>query len=153
MIDNSAHFFSPKTLWSFTLLLFTALFLNGCGAWPITPVYEPSSRTSYPKPNSPKVRTSLTSPKSSMLTGPAAPLHRKAQTLLSKKEYRQAELAMERALRVEPKNGYYWHTLAEIAFSQNQHGRTVQLCLKSKSLASGDARLIQLNDQLIQKSR
>lgn len=151
MIDNSAHFFSNKTGWSFTFLLLAALFLNGCGGRPIAPVYEPSDRTSYSEPGVPKVTP--TSPKADMLSGPAAPLHKKAQALLANKEYRLAELAIERALRVEPKNSYYWHTLAEIAFSQNQHGRAVQLCLKSKSLASGDARLIQLNDQLIGKSR
>jgi cytochrome c-type biogenesis protein CcmH/NrfG len=153
MIDNATHSFVDKRVWSLGLLLFVALFLYGCGGRPIVPVYEPPDQPVQAEPAIPDVHTVPMPPEKDLLSGPAAPLHKKAQGLLSQKEYRQAELAMERALRIEPKNGYYWYTLAQIASAQNQPGRTVQLCLKSKSLARGDGRLIQLNDYLIAKSQ
>lgn len=136
------------------VLLFVALFLYGCGGRTITPVYQPSSpETNYPEPVLPEVgKQQPTSPKN-RYAGPAAPLYKKAKIFMAQKDYRQAELVMERALRIEPKNGYYWYTLAEIKFADNQYGRMKQLCLKSKSLAGGDTNLIRLNDRLISKTQ
>lgn len=153
MKDNTIQSVVPKKICSFGVLLFVALFLYGCGGRPAVPVYQPSDQPDYPEPTTEDAQVVPRTPETEVMSGPAAPLHKKAKGLLSQKEYRQAELAMERALRIEPKNGYYWHTLAKIAYSQGQLGKTVQLCLKSKSLARGDSRLIQLNDQLIAKSK
>lgn len=85
--------------------------------------------------------------------GAGAPLFKKAQNYIANNEYKQAELVLERALRIEPKNGYYWYTLARAKFGQKQYGKTVQLCLKSKSLAGGDSTLIRLNDLLMEKAQ
>ncbi len=85
--------------------------------------------------------------------GPAGPLYHQAQTHASLKNYQQAEQVMERALRVEPKNGHYWYALAQIKFQQQQYPRAIQLCLKSKSMAPSDHQLRQLNDDLIQQVR
>lgn len=85
--------------------------------------------------------------------GPGAPLYRKAKKYLEEGDYQQAELVLERALRIEPKNGYYWYTLAQAKFGQHQLGKTVQLCLKSKSLAGGDQKLIRLNEMLMERSQ
>ena len=136
------------------VLLFVVMFLHGCGGRPIVPVvYQPPS-PSYPEPALPEVESQQpqqpTIPKD-RYAGPAAPLYRKAKTFMAQEDYRQAELAMERALRIEPKNGYYWYTLAEIKYAGKQYGKMKQLCLKSKSLAGGDNNLIQLNDRLINK--
>ena len=136
------------------VLLFVALFLYGCGGRPIASVYQPSPPdNNYPEPKLPEVGSQQpTSPKD-RYAGPASPLYRKAKTFMAQKDYRQAELAMERALRIEPKNGYYWYTLAEIKYADHQYGRMKQLCLKSKSLAGGDTNLIRLNDRLINKTQ
>ena len=72
---------------------------------------------------------------------------------MDQKNYRQAELMMERALRIEPKNGYYWYTLAEIKYGEKQYAKTVQFCLKSKSMAGNDVKLLRLNEQLMEKAR
>jgi len=151
MIDNTTRRRTQKNICSFGLLVFVVLFLYGCGGRPVVPVYEPSGQTDSPETavEDPQVAPP---PKTGISSGPATPLYKKARSLLAQQQYRQAELAMERALRIEPKNGYYWHTLAEIAFAQQQRGKTIQLCLKSKSLARGDSRLIRINDQLIAKS-
>jgi Tfp pilus assembly protein PilF len=72
---------------------------------------------------------------------------------MDQKNYSQAELMMERALRIEPKNGYFWYTLAEIKYEEKQYARTIQLCLKSKSMAGNDVKLLFLNEQLMEKAR
>jgi len=136
-------------------LLFVVMFLHGCSGRPIAPVvYQPPSpETRYPDPILPEVGSQQPTAPKDRYAGPAAPLYRKAKTFMAQENYRQAELAMERALRIEPKNGYYWYTLAEIKFADKQYGKMKQLCLKSKSLAGGDNNLIQLNDRLINKAQ
>jgi tetratricopeptide (TPR) repeat protein len=136
-------------------LLFVVMFLHGCGGRSVTPVvYQPpSTETRYPEPTLPEVGAQQPIAPKDRYAGPAAPLYRKAKTFMAQENYRQAELAMERALRIEPKNGYYWYTLAEIKFADNQYGKMRQLCLKSKSLAGRDTTLIQLNDRLINKAQ
>jgi len=136
-------------------LLFVVFFLYGCGGRSIAPVvYQPSSpEINYPEPALPEVETQQPTTPKDRYAGPASPLYRKAKTFMDQRDYRQAELAMERALRIEPKNGYYWYTLAEIKYADNQYGRMKQLCLKSKSLAGGDTNLIQLNNRLINKTQ
>ena len=152
MNDRPRDFYSYTKLGQVILLLCTGIFLYGCGGRVSVPVYEPTEQN-YPEPAEPEVEVVPPASSIDMMSGPAAPLYRKAKSLLIQKEYKQAELTMERALRIEPKNGYYWYMLAEIASSQKQNGRTVQFCLKSKSLAGSDTRLINLNEQLIEKSR
>lgn len=135
------------------VLLFVVTFLYGCGGRPVSPVYQPPPEATSPEPKVPEVeRQQPTRPKDHY-AGPAAPLYRKAKAFMAQKNYRQAELAMERALRIEPKNGYYWYTLAEIKFAGKQYGKMKQLCLKSKSLAGGDKNLIQLNNRLLNRTQ
>lgn len=68
-------------------------------------------------------------------------------------QFSRAELALERALRIEPSNGYYWYALGELKYRQNSPSQAVNFCLKSKSLAGSDRQLIRLNDELIQMAR
>lgn len=136
-------------------LLFVLFFLHGCGGRPMTPVvYQPSQpETNYPEPTLPDVSIQQPTGPKDHYGGPAGPLYRRAKTFMAQKNYRQAELAMERALRIEPKNGYYWYTLAEIKYADKQYGRMKQFCLKSKSLAGGDNNLIQLNNGLLNRTQ
>lgn len=136
-----------------SLFLFALLFLYGCGGRPVVPVYEPDGQGTYPPPTAPDIQTVPSRPSMDTVSGPAAPLYKKGRDFLRQHDYQQAELAIERALRIEPKNGYYWYTYAEIAYAKQQYGRVVQLCLKSKSLAGADSRLLSLNDALLAKSR
>ena len=152
MTQLLARFFSQGRVGQYLLILFAATVLYGCGGRPIVPVYEPGPKPRYPEPKVPEVIQQPAAPKD-WLAGPAAPLYRKAKNSLDQKDYIKAELVMERELRVEPNYGYYWYMLAKIKFAEKQYGRMVQLCLKSKSLAGGDTRLIQLNEQLMAKSR
>lgn len=158
MTRSTARFFSQQKVSRCILLILAATFLYGCGGRPVVPIYTPVPETRYPEPAVPEiivpeVTVPIAPPAGDRYFGPATPLYQKAKNFLSERDYRQAELAMERALRIEPKNGYYWYTLAEIKFAEKEYGRTIQLCLKSKSLAGTDTQLIQLNEQLMAKSK
>ncbi len=112
----------------------------------------PSSSTSTPEttpPFSTDTQTDVYVPE----LGPAASLYRHAETSLAQGLYRQAELELERALRIEPRNAHYWHTMGKIKFSQNLYEQSIQFCLKSKSLAGRNRQLIRLNDALIDKAQ
>ena len=65
--------------------------------------------------------------------------------------FNKAELSLERALRIEPSNTYYWYTMGKIKYRQGANAQAIQFCLKSKSLAGRDAKLVSLNDELIKR--
>lgn len=163
MIRSAWRFFSQQRAVTICLVFLAAAFLYGCGGRPVAPIYKPVPETRSPEPAVPEVNVPeviqpevpvlIPSPAGDRHFGPATPLYQKAKNFMGERDYRQAELAMERALRIEPKNGYYWYTLAEIKYAEKEYGKTIQLCLKSKSLAGTDTQLIQLNEQLMAKSK
>jgi len=131
-----------------SLLLIFSLLNHGCTS------YSPVPSTTYPEPadrskGEPGVITAVYSP----TLGAAAVLYRQAESSLAKGSYRQAEMEIERALRIEPRNGDYWHTLGKVMYHQRHYEQAVQICLKSKSLAGSNRQLIQMNDELIGRSR
>ena len=134
----------PVTLY---LVLLLALALHGCA------VQRPAPRVPSPVPKSappPGLEEPVIySPK----PGPAASLYSQAKVSLDQGRYHQAELDLERALRIEPRNGEYWYTMARVKYQQNLHNQAIQFCLKSKSLAGQNRELIRLNDALIAKAR
>lgn len=64
-------------------------------------------------------------------------------------KHESAALAMERALRLEPKNAVLWNRLALIRQLQGQWQQVLSLARKSNSLAAGDLRLQLQNWRLI----
>jgi tetratricopeptide (TPR) repeat protein len=67
-------------------------------------------------------------------------------------EFGQAEMTLERALRVEPRNARLWHEMAQVKFGQKDYRQAVQFCIKSNSLAGKDYGLIQQNWLLMEKA-
>jgi len=67
-------------------------------------------------------------------------------------QFSQAEMTLERALRVEPRNARLWHEMAQVKFEQKDYGQAVQFCIKSNSLAGKDYDLIQQNWLLMEKA-
>jgi hypothetical protein len=67
-------------------------------------------------------------------------------------QFSQAEMMLERALRVEPRNARLWHEMAQVKFGQKDYGQAVQFCIKSNSLAGKDYDLIQQNWLLMEKA-
>ena len=67
-------------------------------------------------------------------------------------QFSQAEMMLERALRVEPRNARLWHEMAQVKYGQKDYGQAVQFCIKSNSLAGKDYDLIQQNWLLMEKA-
>ncbi len=134
----------PRTV---HLVLLLALVLHGCAVQgPAPRVPSPVQKSAPPSSLEEPV---VYSPK----LGPAASLYRQAKVSLDQGRYHQAELDLERALRIEPRNGEYWYAMARAKYQQNLHNQAIQFCLKSKSLAGQNSQLIRLNDALIAKAR
>ncbi len=119
------------------LILFclTALTLGGCGTTTIEP--------DYPEPTSDEQLSAI------YLSGPAGSLYSQAKSEIDSGNYHKAEQILERALRIEPNNGYYWYSLARVKYQTHNYPQAIQLSLKSKSKAGNDYHLIRLNNKLI----
>ncbi len=64
-----------------------------------------------------------------------------------------AAAAVERALRIEPRNPLLWQELAKVRLAEGRHAQAEQLAAKSSSLAAGDRRLKAANLRLIAAAR
>jgi len=64
----------------------------------------------------------------------------------------KAAAAIERALRIEPRNALLWHRLSVVRFQQQQWQQTIAMARKSIALAGDDARLKSDNWSLIAKA-
>lgn len=64
-----------------------------------------------------------------------------------------AAAALERALRIEPRNAGLWQRLADIRLRQNQADQAESLALKSNTLAVGDSATQAGNWRIIAKAR
>lgn len=62
--------------------------------------------------------------------------------------YAQAAVALEQALRIEPRNAWLWHELARVRVREQRYHQAVQLAAKSNTL-SRDRRLQAANWSLI----
>jgi len=88
----------------------------------------------------------------SIISTPAAELLSDAEQALERGDYNQAELQMERAMRVDPRNGRVWHLMAKIRYGQGDYDQTVQFCLKSNTLANHDRTLMRQNWVLLERA-
>ncbi|MCX5869049.1 MAG: tetratricopeptide repeat protein [Deltaproteobacteria bacterium] len=82
----------------------------------------------------------------------AATLLASARQNVQTGQFSQAEMMLERALRVEPRNARLWHEMAQVKYGQKDYGQVVQFCIKSNSLAGKDYGLIQQNWLLMEKA-
>jgi len=101
----------------------------------------PIERPQVPVPQPPSVQS-----------GPAHSLYTNANEALASGHPGQAEMLLERALRIEPRNAQYWHLLAQSKYAQGDFGQTVQFCRKSESLAGNNNKLRQSNRSLLQQA-
>jgi tetratricopeptide (TPR) repeat protein len=68
-------------------------------------------------------------------------------------ELDKAGAALERALRIEPRNASIWHDLGQIRLHQRQYQQAESLASKSNSLAGNDTALRARNWRLIAVAR
>lgn len=66
--------------------------------------------------------------------GPGASLFGEAEKALAAGRASEAEILLERALRLEPRNPLYWHTLGQAKFNQRKYAEAVQFCRKAETL-------------------
>ncbi|MBI5005587.1 MAG: tetratricopeptide repeat protein [Nitrosomonadales bacterium] len=64
-----------------------------------------------------------------------------------------AGAALERALRIEPRNAWLWHELARLRLTQGQYAQAITLARKSNSFAGRERRVQALNWKVIADAR
>lgn len=121
------------------ILLLALMILSGCATPRRT---EPPSSPDLPPPSEYKP-----------VTGPAAALYAEAEKALQAGRLAESEMLLERALRIEPRNPYYWHTMARVKYRQGQYRETVQFCLKADSLAGKETQLLARNQELLRQAK
>ncbi|HEY0665153.1 MAG TPA: tetratricopeptide repeat protein [Gallionella sp.] len=77
----------------------------------------------------------------------------RAQSDTGAGRHEAAGASLERALRIEPRNPWLWHQLAQLRLSQGQYAQAVAVARKSISFAGQDRRLLALNWRLIGDAR
>jgi predicted Zn-dependent protease len=65
----------------------------------------------------------------------------------------EAGASLERALRIEPRNPWLWHELAQLRLTQGQYAQAITLAQKSTSFAARERRLLALNWRVIGNAR
>ena len=78
----------------------------------------------------PKEKTSETEAVAPVVTA----LVTDAQASRQHKEYDQAAVQLERALRIEPRNAELWYELARVYFEQGSFDQAIQFATKSNTL-------------------
>ena len=82
-----------------------------------------------------------------------AALLESADQYVKSKQLDKAGAALERALRIEPRNAGIWHDLAQIRLHQGQYQQAESLASKSNNLAGGNRGLQSRNWKVIASSR
>lgn len=85
--------------------------------------------------------------------GPAASLYLQADSALRSGDPRRAEILIERALRIDPGQALYWHTLGRAKYDQGAYAQAVQLFLKAESRMNGGGPLARSNRQFLEAAR
>jgi len=129
---NHTHVWNP--LWVVGLLFAVNLLLHGCATRP--PAGEPVVIGKPPVQEKTAAGSLLASAHQSVQAG----------------QFDRAEVTLERALRVEPRNARLWHEMAQVKYGQKDYGQAVQFCLKANSLAGRDTALIRQNWQLMSRA-
>lgn len=129
------------------LLMLLVISLAGCASSAKKP-----AQTAPPASEPP--HRQVESQKKAPAPGPAAGIHAEAEKALDHGRAAEAEILLERALRIEPRNGLYWHTLARAKFNQHRYAEAVQLTRKAESmLGRGQEDLAERNRLLMARAR
>ena len=64
-----------------------------------------------------------------------------------------AGASLERGLRIEPRNAWLWHELAQLRLAQGQYAQAIALAQKSISFAARERRLLALDWRVIGNAR
>lgn len=81
-------------------------------------------------------------------SGAVAELQRNAREALSRRAYQQAIDYLQRAIRIEPRNPFSWHYLAETYWRSGDPARCLQMVERSFSYSTSRDRLEDANQKL-----
>ncbi len=73
---------------------------------------------------------------SQRIDGPVAELHRKATEALNAKHYQQSVEYLQRAIKIEPRNAFSWHYLAQTYWHSKNYARCRDMVKRSISYSS-----------------
>ncbi len=131
-------------------LLLILLIANGCA--PRYPVATPYHRASAPGQREQDTMAPAAQARPVKINPLVEKIRARATALLNSGRPDAAAQAIERGLRIAPKNGYLWSQLAEIRLKQGHERQARLLAEKSNSLAHGDMVLRQTNKQIIKQT-
>jgi tetratricopeptide (TPR) repeat protein len=134
------------------LLILSSLVLNGCAPHRVYYPREPGTYERERIPGPAPRQEELPAPAVKPQRGPAHILYRDAERAMEKRDYKRAEMLLDRALRLEPRNGWYWHAMGRAKYEQGSYGQAIQFCLKSNNLAGQDSELKRANNLLLHKA-
>ncbi len=138
------------------LLLMLFLLLPGCSILPPLRGPEPPAQVRQPEETRSIDRREVPEeplqPPPTVQSGPARSLYEQAQAALASGQAAQAEMLLERALRIEPRNPFYWYFLGQCKYAQGEFAQAVQFCRKSESLAGDNGQLRRSNRILIEQA-
>ena len=83
--------------------------------------------------------------------GPVAELHNQALSALEQDNFQQAINYLQRAIKIQPRNAWSWHYLAQSYWRDGQHDRCRSMIDRSDSYSSYDEILINANSSLRNK--
>jgi Tfp pilus assembly protein PilF len=69
-------------------------------------------------------------------TGPVAELHRSAISAISQRRFAQALDILQRAIKIDPRNAFSWHYLAQTYWHSQQYGRCLDMIKRSISYSA-----------------
>lgn len=78
---------------------------------------------------------------------PVAELHKQALAALDAEQYQQAIDYLQRAIRIQPRNAWSWHYLAQTYWSQGQLERCLEMIERASSYANDEV-VDSANDKL-----
>jgi len=133
---------TPRPCLLLVVLLLCATLIAGCG-----PAVRQPSYPGLPTDESPRQEEYRP------VTGRGGTLFQQAQAAQQAGRYAEAEMLLERALRIEPQNPHYWYAMAAAKFDQGQFPQTIQLCLKAESLAGSQPQIAARSRTLLQKAQ
>lgn len=134
-------------------LLCAALALASCAAEPYR------ARSPAPVAPAPSTRVRPTQAPVAPAAAPVAPvaavasLVAAANQMYAAGQYAKAASALERALRISPRDGALWHELARVRLAEGDLAQAAELAARSDALAAGDADLNWRNGEILRAAR
>ncbi|MBI4809442.1 MAG: tetratricopeptide repeat protein [Nitrosomonadales bacterium] len=143
-----------------TVLFFAAallLLLAGCASAPKQPTATSAMPADIPQAEMPVLSGGvIVEPE----PGPAMSGNRAVIALLDRAQLDNAAgqreaagASLERALRIEPRNAWLWHELAQLRLTQGQYAQAITLARKSNSFAGRERRVQAMNWKVIANAR